>query len=198
MAQAELRRRWISGDYSPQFDQELPLTNIDLRGLMNIGLDYPVGDLNWNQAQVADVDVSFGAGSINGYGTQLTNFTANGFKFDRASSFYRCVIKQSVFDKSKVNGSFEDCELTNCSFSESTLKGGHHEYGFRSCKFQECDFSRIKWKNTYFRNCAFNNCVFLNAELTDALIICCEFNGSETVPFQLHGECDVKPKSHYI
>ncbi|WP_276380822.1 pentapeptide repeat-containing protein [Flavobacterium sp. H4147] len=173
-----LKDRWKSHDFINSFpvliDWKMDinlLNDIDLRGIDKLGCGEPFWKFpNIISANLKNIDLSFGNGSISISDSEIINLICNDFKFDRSSHISKSIIKNSLFLNSKFILSATDTTFENCDFSNSKFSGGHNEYGFRRCKFINCKFNSAQWKNTYLFACKFIDCDFNGFVISNSLI----------------------------
>src|SRR5262245_8001903 len=101
MTKAALRKRWsdpaflatlpIPLDRIPKPDELRLLDSLDLRGIPKLFNAESLGHFKIQNAQAANIDMSFGDGVLWVNDSEVTKLSAIQFKFDRASWFHKSV-----------------------------------------------------------------------------------------------------------
>lgn len=200
MKKSELKRRWKD----PAFLSKIPfpldrpptgneLNNLDLRGVPKLSNGDPLWHFQIYDSTCCNLDLSFGDGALAIYSSDVSNLNCTQFKFDRASSINKSVVRSGIFIHSKFKVSSSDTHYESCDFSDSSFKGGFNEYGFTRCKFINCKFNNARWDNTYFKACTFEDCDFTDFKLKGTFISGFKFKNlmafDENVTFS---DCDIR------
>ncbi|MEW4564627.1 pentapeptide repeat-containing protein [Bremerella sp. JC770] len=194
----ELKRRWKDGDFVaalpfppdkiPEQDQ---LQNVDLRGVPKLGNGGPLGWFKFHSVESSGVDLSFGDGVLNVYGSTLTDLVCREFKFDRASWFNESTFVRSEFTRSRLRLNVVDCEFHECVFDGTIFVGGFNEFGFRRCTFRDCQFVLADWQRTYLRACRFTGCDFTKFTISDSIVAGFKYESCIGFHNEMFVQCDV-------
>ena len=197
-AKTTLKGRWKDSDFLnslPIDNQSIKvefLNNLDLQGVPKLGCGEPLWKFpDVYSSEVYHLNLSFGDGALTVADSKITDLKCIEFKFDQASSFRKSTFFDSFFTRAKLKFNATDVEFHRCDFSESMLKGGFHEYGFRRCKFFSCRFSSAQWQNTYLFACRFIDCDFTDFKVLKSAIKGFKVNTAIDSVFSVFEDCEI-------
>ena len=174
MTKTQLRKRWKDPDFLKELNfpidripNESEVQNLDLRGIPKLYNGEPLWHFQLHSVKSTGIDMSFGNGALNIFGSDVKNLNCTEFRFIKQSSFYKTTFTDCNFEKTKLSFDLIDSEFHNCNFNLSTFAGGFNEYGLQRCKFINCTFNGIRWERTFFKAVTFINCDFQQAQIVD-------------------------------